>query len=132
MKPSEYRTEYLTKFGAEVRRLRVEKGLSQDDLAQACGYKSRSSINKIEKGIYDLPLPKLKILAEALGIAPMYFFEIDVHSEKDVTLSPDEVSLVQSYRTLNEKGKEKTIEYVSDLSVNKKYTEKEDPSRGSA
>lgn len=132
MKPSEYRTEYLTKFGAEVRRLRVEKGLSQDDLAQACGYKSRSSINKIEKGIYDLPLPKLKILAEALGIDPMYFFEIDVHSEKDVTLSPDEVSLVQSYRTLNEKGKEKTIEYVSDLSVNKKYTEKEDPSRGSA
>lgn len=126
MNPSEYRIEYLTRLGNEVRRLRIEKGLSQDDLAQKCGYKSRSSINKIERGVYDLPLPKLKILSEALGVSPMHFLGIEVKVKESIELSSAEIALIEAYRSLNDHGKAKAFEYVSDLSGILKYTEKRD------
>jgi len=68
MTPAEYRQEYLKRFGEKVKQYRKEKGLSQDDLAQSLGYKSRSSINKIEHGIYDLPLQKMMDMAKVLGV----------------------------------------------------------------
>ena len=37
-----------------IKNLREEKALSQDDLAKLTGYTSRSSIAKIEKGEVDL------------------------------------------------------------------------------
>ena len=33
-----------------IKRLRIEKEMSQEELALKCGYTSRSTINKIEKG----------------------------------------------------------------------------------
>ena len=68
MTPAEYRQEYLKRFGEKIKQYRKEKGLSQDDLAQSLGYKSRSSINKIEHGIYDLPLQKMMDMAKVLGV----------------------------------------------------------------
>lgn len=68
MTPKEYRQEYLKKLGNRIREARIAKGLSQDDLAQALGYKSRSSINKIEHGIYDFPLQKTMDIANLLGV----------------------------------------------------------------
>ena len=35
-------------MGDRIRKARLEKGLSQAELAELLGYKSRSSINKIE------------------------------------------------------------------------------------
>ena len=132
MKPSEYRKGYLSKLGNEIRRLRIERGLSQDDLAQICGYKSRSSITKIERGGYDLPLPKLKTLAEALGVPPMYFLGIDVDQDETEDLPEDELALLELYRRLNSSGREKATDYLSDLAGMEKYTKKEKTSRGSA
>ena len=68
MTPKEYRHEYLVSMGLRIREARIAKGLSQDDLAQALGYKSRSSINKIEHGIYDFPLQKAVDIANILGV----------------------------------------------------------------
>ena len=45
---------------------RKELGLSQEELAQRMGYRSKSSITKLEKGINDLPRAKLEELAAAL------------------------------------------------------------------
>ena len=38
-----------------VRLRREQLGLSQEELARRMGYRSRSSITKLEKGINDLP-----------------------------------------------------------------------------
>ena len=38
-----------------IKRIREEKGMSQDELARLVGFKSRSSINKIEMGVKDYP-----------------------------------------------------------------------------
>lgn len=49
-----------------IRRLRIEQGMSQDELAQLVGYKNRASIAKIEAGETDIPLSKARLLASAL------------------------------------------------------------------
>ncbi len=50
-----------------IKRLREEKGLSQDALAKLTGYTDRSSITKIEKGQVDLQQSKIELFARALG-----------------------------------------------------------------
>ena len=62
------RFEYLKYVGKRIRKVRILRGLSQDELAKRCGYKSRSAINKIETGINDVPIYKLKIITEMLNI----------------------------------------------------------------
>lgn len=50
-----------------IKRLREEKGLSQESLARLTGYTDRSSITKIEKGLVDLQQSKIELFAKALG-----------------------------------------------------------------
>ena len=42
-----------------IKSRREELGLTQDELARKLGYKSRSSIQKIEKGENDIPQSKI-------------------------------------------------------------------------
>lgn len=42
-----------------IRKRREELGMSQEELAKKMGYKSRSSINKIEMGENDIPQSKI-------------------------------------------------------------------------
>lgn len=53
-----------------IKELREEKKMSQDELAKLTGYTSRSSIAKIEKGEVDLPQSKIIAFANALGTTP--------------------------------------------------------------
>ena len=46
-----------------IRARREELGISQEELARRMGYKSRSSINKIEKGENDIPQSKIVAFA---------------------------------------------------------------------
>lgn len=53
-----------------IKELREQKGLSQDEFAKLTGYTSRSSIAKIEKGEIDLTRSKIIAFAKALGTTP--------------------------------------------------------------
>lgn len=53
-----------------IKKRREELGLSQEELADKLGYKSRSSINKIELGLSDIPFSKIPLFAKALEIEP--------------------------------------------------------------
>lgn len=53
-----------------IRARREELGISQEELAKRLGYKSRSSINKIEKGENDIPQSKIMAFAQALQTRP--------------------------------------------------------------
>ena len=44
-----------------IRQLRIQAGMSQDDLARAMGYKDRSMITKIESGKVDISQKKIII-----------------------------------------------------------------------
>ena len=45
--------------------------ITQEELATRMGYQSKSSINKIEKGINDIPQNKIVKFAEVLSLAPV-------------------------------------------------------------
>lgn len=62
------RKQYLIEIGNRIKQLRLERDMSQDELAKRSGYGSRSTINKIELGINDVPQSKIKAIAEALGV----------------------------------------------------------------
>lgn len=55
-----------------IRERRIQLGLSQEDLAIKMGYKSRSTINKIESGAVDIARNKIEKFAEALNTTPAY------------------------------------------------------------
>lgn len=48
-----------------IKRLRIEKEMSQEELALKCGYTSRSTINKIEKGERNITGDKIQAIAQA-------------------------------------------------------------------
>ena len=51
---------------------REQKGLSQEELANRCGWttnNARSTISKIESGVNDVPTSKVKVIAEQLGVS---------------------------------------------------------------
>ena len=55
-----------TDLSSRIRQRREQLSLSQEELAARMGYRSKSSITKLEKGINDLPRAKLEELAAAL------------------------------------------------------------------
>jgi transcriptional regulator with XRE-family HTH domain len=59
-------------IGTIIRRRRIELGLSQEELAERCGFKSKSSINKMESGVQGLPQSKIIAVAKALETTPGY------------------------------------------------------------
>ena len=109
-------------IGQRIKSRREELGMSQEDLAHKIGYKSKSSINKIELDIQQLRQSKIKQIADAK--------KNDEPKEKhDVTdliknqYGSDVYELVQLYSKLNEAGKNKIMEELRDTAALPKYTE---------
>ncbi len=73
-----------------IRQRREELGLTQDELAKRMGYKSRSSINKIEMGENDIPQSKIVQFAKALETTPGDLMGWDM--EKNASQSIDKKS----------------------------------------
>ena len=92
-----------------IRMLRINKGMSQDELGKRCGYEGRSMVSRVESGRVDLPLSKVDLFAKALGVSPAYLagYE-DNQTELDCSM-------------LNLEGQEKVQEYISDLVDSGKY-----------
>ena len=57
-------------IGINIMRARKELGWTQEELAQKMGYKTKSTINKIEKGVNDIPQRKIAQFAKVLGTTP--------------------------------------------------------------
>ena len=68
-----------------IKQLRLEKGMSQLDLALAVGYKGRSAISKVEKGERDISQSMVIKYANALGVTPNYLLSGEEMSEVSET-----------------------------------------------
>lgn len=64
-------------IGERIKEARLRKGLTQAELAKLLGYKSRSSINKIEVEGRDIPRSSIVKFAEILGVSPSYLMGWD-------------------------------------------------------
>jgi transcriptional regulator with XRE-family HTH domain len=61
-------------FGARVRALRLQEGLSQEQLAERAGL-HRTYVSSLERGQRNVGLDNIHILARALGVHPGQLFE---------------------------------------------------------
>lgn len=99
--------ERLKEIGERIRQKRKQLGITQDALAQMVGYTSRSSINKIEKGLVDIPQSKLVEIADALLMPPSFLMgwdddedskDIDLQLFAEPTLTEAEQALLDLFR----------------------------------
>lgn len=77
----------MLNVGQKIKERRELLGMTQDELAEKSGYKSRSSINKIEKGGNDLPQSKVALFAKILQTTPAYLMGWEEDSQsKDLDI----------------------------------------------
>ena len=114
-----------------IRARRVALHMTQQELAARLGYKSTSTIAKIEAGVNDIPQAKIIAFANALATTPGALLGLGVEHgplpEKNISLSWQERALIEKYRELNEAGKE-YIEEQLDFALGRgKYKRKASP-----
>ena len=96
-----------------IRKLRIDAGMSQDDLARAMGYKDRSMITKIESGKVDISQKKIIAFARVLNTTPGYLmgwtddYPDDPLNEKP--LSSDARILAQGFDKLPRDQQERAL-----------------------
>lgn len=62
------------KVGKRIKAIRVEKKITQQDLADLCGY-DISNMSRLEAGRANATLSTLDIVSKALGVEPVEFFK---------------------------------------------------------
>ena len=78
--------------GDRIREKREELGMTQEELSKKLGYKSRSSVNKMENA-RELPLKKVTMMADVLGCSPSYLMGWDEEVNTQSTISKSNVDL---------------------------------------
>lgn len=115
--------------GQIIKKLRIEKKMTQKELADILGYSDLSSISKIEKGVKELPTNKLSAVAEIFGVS------VDALLNNSTTNTSEKVTLINVaslygdgaaellglYSKLNFDGQKKLIEVTKDYSEIEKY-----------
>lgn len=64
--------DLMSTIGSNIKKRREELGLTQEELAKKLGYKSKSTINKIEMGINDINQTKIITFANVLEVPPSF------------------------------------------------------------
>lgn len=104
-------------FGQNLRRIRVSKNMTQDELAKKLGYTNRSSINKIEVGRSDMPRSKIELAAKILGVSPLELFKNSpIDDEVIDTIVDDQLTIItEKYEQLNESNRMRLSAYIQAL-----------------
>ena len=88
--------DFIMTIGDRIRTRREELGMSQEELSQKLGYKSRSSVNKIENDGRNLPQKKIAAIAKVLETTPSYI----------IGWREDTDEIIKKYKTLDDSDKE--------------------------
>jgi len=95
----------MATVGENILRMRKRLGWTQEELATKMGYKSKSTINKIEMGINDIPQSKIVQFAEVLGTTPAHLMgwnDEENNSPEEPELSEGEKMLLDLFRQVPE------------------------------
>ena len=97
----------MIEIANRIKEVRLKRGMSQQDLATACGLKSRSSINKIEKNTYEPSLEQIKKIAKALNTDADYL----VFGNRDTK----QEEIERLFGRLNEQQQEAVLAFLRTL-----------------
>lgn len=140
----------MATIGERIKTRRKELKMSQQELALLLGYKSSTSIARIESGNRELPQKKIKQIAEALHTTPEYIMgweekpkekettgldareEIHERLHKAIQLFAGKIELdkskiyeaiLKAMAELDENDQDKVLNYANTLKENKSYRE---------
>lgn len=133
-------------IGDKIKQLRTERNWSQEQVARMLGYKSRSTINKIELGINELTQSKIVAFANLFGVEPwqllndeplnmdeiksqwvrtdrerMIQAEVKVYEDVQAIFGKIAFDLLSSFNQLNKLGQEKALAQIQDMAEILKY-----------
>ncbi|HAJ97548.1 MAG TPA: hypothetical protein DCO72_07415 [Ruminococcus sp.] len=133
-------------IGDKIKQLRTERNWSQEQVARMLGYKSRSTINKIELGINELTQSKIVAFANLFGVEPwqllndeplnmdeiksrwartdrerMIQAEVKVYEDVQAIFGKIAFDLLSSFNQLNKLGQEKALAQIQDMAEISKY-----------
>ena len=98
----------MAEIGKKIKYFREVLGMTQEELAKKLGYKSKTTIAKIELGTNDISQSKVVEFAKALNTTPaqlMGWEEPKItkpNKNNTFPLSPEEQQLVLAYRSADE------------------------------
>ena len=98
----------MAKIGSRILELRKQAGLTQQELANKIGYKSKSAINKIELGLRDISQSKIVLFANALNVSPAYLMGIEETTKEENEL----ISLINQLNEEELKELSNFVDYI--------------------
>ena len=95
-------------LGERIKKLRLESGLTQEELAKEIGYSTKTSISKIENDVLDINQSTIVALARALKTTPSVLMGWTETEKKPPLKLPnaDEQELLTIYRNVNQDGQD--------------------------
>ena len=104
----------MSTVGYRILQRRKELDLTQEELARMMGYKSKSTINKIEMGINDIPQSKIIKFAEVLATTPSFLMGWDDGDDslEEIQLTEGEQMLLDLFRRVPEDKQELVLQMI--------------------
>ena len=106
--------------GERIKELRNKMGLSQMELAIACGYKSRTAIANIEAGKSLMNYPRLKKCAKELGTNADYLAGKNTDDKRAASQDAFDEAYFElrkfTFNSIVSKGSERIVSYWNELS----------------
>ena len=87
-------------IGERIKYLREQKGLTQNELAEILGYKSKSTVAHIENG-RDIPRSMVIALAHALGTTPAYLMGWEEEQKENAHIN-DRSAIIERINSLSD------------------------------
>lgn len=105
---------------------RKQLGLTMKEVATAIGVKEATYLRYENGVVKNIPYDRIIAISEILKCNPEDLLRISKNpssnnNENNIELDSTEQKLIESFRSLNEEGREKLIGYVDDLLVTGKY-----------
>ena len=98
-----------------IRKFRIEKELSQEELAKRVGYTGKSMVARIEAGQVDLAYSKILAFANALGVKPAVL--MGWVKERPTIIDSKTEKLIENYLSLNAEQREKVFSYTEEQTM---------------
>lgn len=115
----------MANIGTRIKDRRIELGMSQDELAEKMGYKSRSTIAKIEKGINDVVQANIVKFAEVLNTSIAYLMGWEEEIEEnpvgmaerhfEILMDEDLAEIFEEFKSLDVSQKKLVKDLVHNL-----------------
>jgi transcriptional regulator with XRE-family HTH domain len=104
----------MAEIGKKIAQRRKELDMTQEDLAKKMGYKSKSTINKIELGINDVVQSKVVQFAKVLNCSIAYLmdWEEDEKIATDKNLTDGEKLLLELFHKVPDDKKEMLLKMI--------------------